>query len=118
VIASGTDSAIKTSMEQHEFAARNRLAWEADSYGAWVRRYGTQIDAAATIVADPAHSLRRVLQYLGDPSGLTIANPLDSHGRIATALALLGARVTVFDISDSNARYARALASAAGVENN
>ena len=40
---------------------------------------------------------------------------MGSHGRIATALALLGAEVTVFDLSESNARYARELAAAAGV---
>ena len=73
-------------------------------------------EAAADVVADPGHVLRRVLGFIGDPAGTDVANPLGSHGRVATALALLGARVTVFDLSESNARFARELASAAGVE--
>jgi 2-polyprenyl-3-methyl-5-hydroxy-6-metoxy-1,4-benzoquinol methylase len=43
-------------------------------------------------------------------------NLMGSHGHKAVALALLGAAVTVVDVSPGNATYARAVAAAAGVE--
>ena len=103
-------------MTSHEeMVARNRTAWSASAYRAWVARYGPPERAAARVASDPRHVLRRLLDAVGDPDGLRVANPLGSHGRVATALALLGADVTVFDLSESNARYARELAAAAGV---
>ena len=102
-------------MNQSEVTEHNRIAWAAESYQAWVNHYGPPEKAAAAIVSDPEHTLRRLLEFVGDPNGLAIANPLGSHGRVATALAILGANVTVFDVSESNARYARELASEAGV---
>lgn len=101
-------------MKQREITERNKSAWEADSYCAWVHRYGEPDVAALDIVSNPKHTLRRVIQYIGNPKDLRVANPLGSHGRIATALALLKAEVTVFDVSESNARYARELAANAG----
>lgn len=109
--AMATDSA-----DQLALTERNRAAWNAAAYDAWVSRYGVPKDAADTIRKDPEHVLRRLLPSLGDPCGRRIANPLGSHGRVAVALALLGAEVTVFDISESNARYARELASAADAD--
>lgn len=103
-------------MDQNEFASKNRAAWDSDSYAAWIRQYGIPSEAAKILRADPADKLRRVIHYLPELKNLNIANPLGSHGRIATALALLGAHVTVFDISESNARYASELFTAAGVE--
>lgn len=94
---------------------RNRIAWEADSYQAWINRYGTPTEAAAEIVSNPTHTLRRVLDFIGDTRGLAVANPLGSHGRVATALAVLGAEVTVFDVSESNERFALELAASADV---
>lgn len=41
---------------------------------------------------------------------MKIANPCGSNGRIAVPLALLGADVTIFDISEENKRYALELA--------
>lgn len=102
-------------MNHEEVAERNRIAWTADAYRAWVVRHGTPDRAAARVASDPRHVLRRLLPFVGDPDGAAVANPLGSHGRVATALALLGARVTVFDASEPNARYARELAAAAGV---
>ena len=102
-------------MSHAEAVERNRLAWTANAYRAWIRRHGTPERAAARIVADPSRPARRLLGFLGEPAGRKVANPLGSHGRAATALALLGADVTVFDVSESNARYARELAAAAGV---
>lgn len=97
-------------------ASCNRAAWDVAAYEAWTKRYGTPELAAARIVADPQHVLRRIEPELGNPNGLMIANPLGSHGRVAVALALRGAAVTMFDIGTSNARYARELAAAASVD--
>ena len=102
-------------MDQAEIAIQNRTAWESQSYEAWVSAYGTPALAAAELVRDPKHTLRRILPYLKNPENEKIANPLGSHGRVAVSLALLGADVTVFDISATNRRYAVELAASAGV---
>lgn len=47
---------------------------------------------------------------------MKIANPCGSNGIMAVRLSLLGADVTVFDISEENRRYAIELAKEAGVE--
>ncbi len=48
-------------------------------------------------------------------TGVKVANLFGSYGTKAVAMALLGANVTVFDLSSGNARYAQELAAAAGV---
>ncbi len=55
------------------------------------------------------------LPYIQSPKGKRIINLLGSKGNKAVALALLGADVTVVDISASNAKYANELAEAADV---
>lgn len=102
-------------MDHEEISNKNQTAWEYQSYEAWVSAYGTPILAAADLVRDPNHRLRRILPYLDSLKGENIANPLGSHGRVAVSLALLGAKVTVFDISATNKRYAVELAESAGV---
>ncbi|WP_299348574.1 class I SAM-dependent methyltransferase [uncultured Maritalea sp.] len=102
-------------MDQSHLSEINQFAWEDSAYQAWVKKYGRPKTAAAQIRADPHFTARRILPYLGDPAGARIANPLGSHGRVATALSLLGADVSVFDISNSNAKYGLQLARAAGV---
>jgi len=102
-------------MDQEEITNANRTAWEFQSYEAWVSAYGTPNLAAAELVRDPSLKLRRIMPYLNSPKGEKIANPLGSHGRVAVSLALLGAEVTVFDISATNKRYAVELAESAGV---
>lgn len=102
-------------MKHDTVTSRNQIAWTASAYQAWVNRYGTATQAAADIVSDPRRPLRRLLECLDEPHGLSVANPLGSHGRVATALALLGADVTVFDLSESSVRYGRELAAEAGV---
>jgi 2-polyprenyl-3-methyl-5-hydroxy-6-metoxy-1,4-benzoquinol methylase len=53
--------------------------------------------------------------YFEQIEGKKIANLCGSNGRKAVPLALLGAEVTVFDISEENKRYAMELAEAANV---
>lgn len=94
----------------------NRSAWNSSAYDAWLHRYGTPEQAAALIVNDPWQVLRRLRDHLGPLEGRHICSLQGSHGRVAVALALLGARVTVLDFSKENRRYALELAAAAGVE--
>jgi 2-polyprenyl-3-methyl-5-hydroxy-6-metoxy-1,4-benzoquinol methylase len=94
---------------------RNRDAWNAERYDAWVSALGPPDVEAANIAAGPALRLRRVLPYLGEVAGKRICSVQGSHGRIAVALALLGAEVTVLDFAEDNRRYALELAAAAGV---
>jgi len=98
---------------------RNREAWNAGRYQAWVDALGPPATEAARLVADPAYKLRRLLPHLGgDPaalSGRRVCIPQGSHGRVAVAFALLGAEATVLDFAEENRRYALELAAAAGV---
>ena len=67
------------------------------------------------LMKDPAREVDHYLPYIQSPKGKRIINLLGSKGNKAVALALLGADVTVVDISASNAKYANELADAAGV---
>jgi 2-polyprenyl-3-methyl-5-hydroxy-6-metoxy-1,4-benzoquinol methylase len=94
---------------------RNRDAWNARRYEAWVGAYGPPEAEARVIVADPAKKLRRLLPHMGEVAGQRVCNMQGSHGRVAVALALIGADATVIDFAEENRRYALQLAAAAGV---
>jgi len=94
----------------------NKAAWSHRAYEHWVRYSGPPAEAAAKMKDDPKSYLRHDLPYLGDVRGKRVINLLGSNGRKAVPLALLGAKVTVVDISPEGARYARELAEAAGVQ--
>lgn len=51
---------------------------------------------------NPIGMLRRYSEYFDTYSGITIANICGSCGKKAVPLAILGAEVTVFDISEDN----------------
>lgn len=95
--------------------AINKKAWEYRAYEFW-NNQRTPIEKAAYIAKDPKARLRYHQKYFENIEGLKIANPCGSNGRIAVPLALLGADVTVFDISEENKRYALELADCAGVK--
>lgn len=99
----------------NEQSARNKAAWEYRAYEFWRMSCGTPGEKAAQIKKDPRARLRYHQRYFEQVGGLRIANPCGSNGRIAVPLALLGAEVTVFDISEENRRYALELAACAGV---
>ena len=94
---------------------QNKAAWEYDAYAFWRRHNGAPEELAAAIAADPVKALRKYACYLLPCQGLRIANICGSCGKKAVPLALLGADVTVFDISEANQRYATELAAAAGI---
>jgi len=93
----------------------NQDAWTTGRYAAWEAAFGGAQAEAQRIKSDPKHILRRIAPYLEPFQGKRICNIQGSHGRIAVALAVLGAKVQVIDFSEENRRFATALAKAAGV---
>lgn len=59
--------------------------------------------------------LKKYVNYFDAYEGVKIANICGSCGKKAIPLALLGAEVTIFDISESNKKYALEVAEAADV---
>ncbi len=102
--------------EMDDQSTRNKAAWEYRAYEFWNMSCGTPAEKATQIMRDPKARLRYHQKYFEHVRGLRIANPCGSNGRIAVPLALLGASVTVFDISEENERYAMELAKCAGVD--
>jgi ubiquinone/menaquinone biosynthesis C-methylase UbiE len=93
----------------------NRLAWNTKAYDAWMIHLGTPTEQANKLKANPKYPLRRWLKNIGEPKGLRIMNLLGSTGGKAIPLAILGAEVTIVDISKENMRYALEVAEAADV---
>lgn len=103
---------------EKDLSSINEKAWNYLAYEAWLNRYGTPEEAALKIKKDPAAKLLSLYKHFGDVKGKKIMNLLGSHGSKAVALALLGADVTVVDMSEENSLYAKELAAAAGVKIN
>lgn len=101
---------------QDELATANKAAWETKAYEAWVQLYGTPDELARELKLKHKHHLRYWLKYIGDSTGKRIINLLGSLGRKAISLAMLGADVTVVDISEENRLYAIQTAAAVGIE--
>ena len=98
-----------------DYSEQHKKAWEFDAYAFWVKQAGTPEERAKEDTADPKRMLRKYAQYFDRFEGVKIANICGSCGKKAVPLALLGADVTVFDISEENRRYAMETARAAGV---
>jgi 2-polyprenyl-3-methyl-5-hydroxy-6-metoxy-1,4-benzoquinol methylase len=99
----------------NEQSSVNKKAWEHKAYKFWHMRDGMPEEKAEKIKKDPLACLKKHKKYFTDVNGKKIANVCGSNGRKAVPLALLGADVTVFDISEENKRYALELAQCAGV---
>ncbi len=76
---------------------------------------GTPEERAKADIENPEQMLRKYAQYFDRYEGVKVANICGSCGKKAVPLALLGADVTVFDISEENKRYAMETARAANV---
>jgi len=100
----------------NEYSRQNKKAWEYDAYAFWLKQMGAPEKAAQAITADPHRALRRHERYFDRFDGIRIANICGSCGKKAVPMALMGAQVSVFDISEDNCRYAVELAAAAGVQ--
>jgi 2-polyprenyl-3-methyl-5-hydroxy-6-metoxy-1,4-benzoquinol methylase len=102
--------------KQRTMRELNEKAWnQEDAYLAWVKRFGEPEEAAKRILKNPGAKLSSLEPYLGDVTGKTVMNLMGSHGTKAVACALLGADVTVVDMSEGNRRYAEDLAKSTGV---
>lgn len=98
-----------------DYSIQNKRAWEYNAYDFWCRESGAPSERAKKILADPVGTLKRYANYFDTYKGVRVANICGSCGKKAVPLALLGAEVTVFDISEDNRRYAMELAEATGV---
>jgi 2-polyprenyl-3-methyl-5-hydroxy-6-metoxy-1,4-benzoquinol methylase len=101
-------------MNQIEMSEINRIGWSQSAYEAWQDRHGTPKQYAKKLKENPEKPVRYYLDELGDVRGKRILNMLGSKGNKAVCFALLGADVTVVDISSENQRYALELAEEAG----
>lgn len=100
----------------NDYSIQHKKAWEYDAYEFWVNHGGTPAERAKMDLEDPIGMLRKYAGYFDTYSGLKIANICGSCGKKAVPLAILGAEVTVFDISEDNRKYALEVAAAANVD--
>ena len=101
-----------------DYSLQHKKAWEFDAYNFWVKTVETPAERAVKDKAAPKKMLKQHAQYFDTFEGIRVANICGSCGKKAIPLALLGAEVTVFDISEDNKRYAMETAAEAGVSIN
>ncbi len=101
-----------------DYSMQHKKAWEYNAYEFWVNTSGTPSERAKQDIADPIRMLKRYAEYFDTYDGIKVANICGSCGKKAIPLALLGAQVTVFDISEDNKKYALEVAEAANVDIN
>jgi 2-polyprenyl-3-methyl-5-hydroxy-6-metoxy-1,4-benzoquinol methylase len=102
--------------KQNEMTEQNQKAWNQDQYNDLIERYGEQNELAEKITKNPEWRLHPFYPYLGDLKNKKVIHLLGSNGIKGTALALLGADVSIVDFSEENAMYAKKLAEAANVK--
>lgn len=102
-------------MSTNEASSINKKAWEYRAYEFWNIQHSPR-ELGEIIKTAPYERLKEHSRYFQNVKGLKIANPCGSNGRKAVPLAVLGADVTVFDISEENKRYAMELAKCAGAD--
>jgi SAM-dependent methyltransferase len=100
-------------VKMNDQSIKNKRAWEYRAYEFWNKNNGPPLEKAEEILKDPKKSLKIHQRYFEEIEGKKIANLCGSNGRKAVPLALMGAKVTVFDISEENRRYALELAECA-----
>lgn len=101
-----------------DYSIQNKKAWEYSAYEFWVKHSGTPADRAKRDLENPIGMLKRYSDYFDTYNGIKVANICGSCGKKAVPLAVLGAEVTVFDISEDNKKYALEVAAAANVDLN
>ena len=88
----------------NDYSAQNKRAWEYNAYDSWVKQCGPPEERAKKDLADPVGMLKRYAACFDAYPGVKVANICGSCGKKAVPLAILGADVTVFDISEDNRR--------------
>ncbi len=99
-----------------DYSIQNKKAWECNAYEFWVKQCGTPSERAKKDIENPIGMLKRYSDYFDTYNGIKVANICGSCGKKAIPLAVLGAEVTVFDISEDNKKYALEVAAAADVD--
>lgn len=99
-----------------KYAEKNKFAWEYNAYDFWCRELGAPGKFAHKILENPRAMLKKHSAYFGNVVGLKVANICGSCGKKAIPLALLGADVTIFDISKENMKYACETGAAAQIK--
>lgn len=103
-------------MDQKTISRVNQSGWDQSAYQAWTNRHGSPKEYAKKLVENPTNAIEHYLKFIGEVKDKKIANFLGSKGNKAISFALLGAEVTVVDISQDNKRYAMELANEAEVD--
>lgn len=96
----------------------NKKAWSYRAYEFWKNNMGLPTVVAQDMLKRPNYHLRRHIEYLGDVNGKKVINLLGSCGKKAIPLAILGADVTIVDISEEGMKYATEVAEEANVNIN
>ncbi|MEH6942563.1 class I SAM-dependent methyltransferase [Bacillus sp. JJ722] len=104
--------------KQQTYTKHNEQAWNQNNYQALIERYGEPAKVAEKIKQNPEWRLHPFYKYMNDLKGKKVIHLLGSNGVKGTALALLGADVTVVDFSQENAMFANEVANAADVSLN
>ena len=89
-----------------DYSVQNKKAWEYNAYDFWVRQSGSPSERAKKDRENPKRMLKQYAGYFDTFDKIRVANICGSCGKKAIPLAILGADVTVFDISEDNRRYA------------
>lgn len=98
-----------------DYSAQNKKAWEYNAYEFWVSQDGAPTERAKRDRENPVGMLKQYAHYFDKYTDIKVANICGSCGKKAIPLAILGAEVTIFDISEDNRRYALEVADAAQV---
>lgn len=98
-----------------DYSAQNKKAWEYNAYEFWISQDGAPTERAKRDRENPIGMLKQYAHYFDKYTDIKVANICGSCGKKAIPLAVLGAEVTIFDISEDNRRYALEVADAAQV---
>lgn len=99
-----------------DYSKQNKKAWEYNAYDFWVSTSGKPSDRAKKDLENPMGSLKKYVSYFDTYKDVKVANICGSCGKKAIPLAILGSRVTIFDISEENRKYAMEVADEANVD--
>lgn len=97
------------------YSQQNKKAWEYNAYEFWITHNGTPEESAKKALENPKKFLKRHAAYFDGYENITIANICGSCGKKAIPMVILGANVTIFDISEDNRRYALETSAAAQI---
>ena len=98
-----------------DYSVQNKKAWEYNTYEFWLKQDGSPFERAKKDRQDPVRMLKQYSAYFDTYKDIRVANICGSSGKKAIPLAILGAEVTIFDISEDNRKYALEVADAAEV---